>query len=242
MSLASNVVLVTGGASGIGQAIVERFVKAGSQVLVCGRREDRLAQIKKELGVKTFVCDVAKNDERIALFEWATKEAPALNVLVNNAGIQRFVNLNENEEWDSTEEEIAINLHAPIHLCRLFVAHLMKQKNPAIMNVTSGLAFSPLAKAPVYSATKAALRSFTLSLRYQLAKTPIRVVEIIPPAVNTDLGGPGQHDFGVPLKEFADSIMARVDKGDLEVPFGMSERASQASRAELNKVFTMMNP
>lgn len=242
MSLAGNTVLVTGGATGIGLAITERYLKAGSQLLICGRREDRLQEVKKKHpGVRTFVCDVGKGADRIKLYEWATRECPNLNVLVNNAGIQRHLELGAQEDWHKTEEEIAINLHAPIHLARLFTPHLLKQKSPAIVNVTSGLAFSPLARVPVYSATKAALRSFTLSLRHQLKGTPIKVVEIIPPAVNTDLGGVGLHDFGVNLDEFADSVMARVDRGDLEVPFGMSEKSSQASRADLDKVFAMMN-
>src|SRR6185312_15994897 len=146
-------------------------------------------------------------------------EFPNLNVLVNNAGIQRRdFNFTQTgpEPWPRTHEELAINLEAPIHLTELFVPHFKKQNDPVIINVTSGLAFVPIVAMPLYCATKAALHSFTLSLRHQLApggiasrevaSGGIKVIEIIPPAVNTDLGGPGLHTFGVPLNEFADSV------------------------------------
>jgi uncharacterized oxidoreductase len=162
-------------------------------------------------------------------------------VLVNNAGIQRRVSLTEPDEWDRTREEIAINFEAPIHLSALFIPHLLRQERPAIVNITSGLAFVPLARLPIYSATKAGLRSFTLSLRHQLARTPIRVVEIVPPAVNTDLGGPGLHTFGVPVGEFADAVMARLRDGALEIPYGFSMQTSRASREDLDTLFTQMN-
>jgi uncharacterized oxidoreductase len=248
MDLSSNTVLITGGASGIGLALAERFLNAGSQVIICGRREDKLREAQTKLpGLHIRACDVAKAAERVALLQWVRREFPALNVLINNAGIQRRIQLAEsvqpknNGEWAQMQQEIAINFEAPIHLATLFIPHLLQQQRPAIMNVTSGLAFAPLVAAPVYSATKAALRSFTLSLRHQLAKTPIQVVEIIPPAVNTDLGGPGLHDFGVPLDEFADAAFARLKKGDLEIAYGYAEMASRASREELNAAFERMN-
>ena len=242
MDFAANTVLISGGASGIGLALAERFLEAGSQVIVCGRREERLREARARRPRLTIRrCDLAQVGERVALFHWAVAEFPRLNVLVNNAGIQRRVKLAEHEEWTDTQQEIAINLEAPVHLSRLFIPHLLKQVNPAILNVTSGLAFTPLAAVPVYSATKAALRSFTLSLRYQLAQTPIRVVEIVPPAVNTDLGGPGLHTFGVPVEEFADAVMVRLRAGDAEIPYGFSAQASRASREELDALFQRMN-
>jgi uncharacterized oxidoreductase len=242
MDFTSSTVLISGGASGIGLALAERFLQAGSQVAVCGRRPEKLRAAQAKLPQLTIRrCDLAQVAERVALFQWAVKEFPRLNVLVNNAGIQRRVNLATHEEWPNTQEEIAINLEAPIHLARLFIPHLLGQATPAILNVTSGLAFTPLAVVPVYSATKAALRSFTLSLRHQLAQTPIRVVEIVPPAVNTDLGGPGLHTSGVPVEEFADAVMAGLRAGDTEIPYGFSARASRASRQELDELFRRMN-
>ena len=242
MDVGSNTILITGGASGIGLALTERFLRAGSQVIVCGRREDKLREAQtRHPRLAIRICDVAEEREREALLRWAVAEFPRLNVLVNNAGIQRRVRFATAEEWRETRQEIAINLEAPIHLSRLFIPHLLKQERPVIVNVTSGLAFTPLAGVPIYSATKAALRSFTLSLRHQLSSTPIQVVEIVPPAVNTDLGGPGLHTFGVAVEEFAEAVMARLCKGDLEIPYGFSVEASRASRDELDALFTRLN-
>ncbi len=242
MKMNGNTVLVTGGASGIGLAIASRFLAAGSRVLICGRREDKLSEAKlRHPDLQTFVCDVSSEVGRGQLWRWATSQFPELNVLVNNAGIQHRMSLEGGEAWMQAEQEIAINLEAPIHLSMLFVPHLLGQANPALINVTSGLAFTPLARVPVYCATKAALRSFTLSLRRQLEKTPLRVIEIIPPAVDTDLGGPGLHTFGVALDEFADAIMQRLAAGEIEIAYGFAQKASQASRPELDEIFRRMN-
>lgn len=243
MDVAGHTVLITGGGSGIGLALAERFLRAGSDVIICGRRAGKLRDAQAaHPGLHTRVCDVETAPGRLSLFEWAVGEFPQLNVLVNNAGIQRRVaQLADEHDWERAHQEIAINLEAPLHLSGLFIPHLRKQKRAAILNVTSGLGFAPLASTPIYSATKAALHSFTLSLRHQLSETPIQIVEIIPPAVNTDLGGVGLHTFGVPVDEFADAVMARIKNGDLEIAYGFSEQASRASRAELDQMFTKMN-
>lgn len=243
MNLAANTVLITGGASGIGLALAERFVEAGSTVIVCGRRADKLQEAERKLpGLVTRICDVGVAAERVALLAWVRSEFPTVNVLINNAGIQNRVPLaTDTEAWETRQQEIVINLDAPIHLSVLFINHLREQPDPAIINVTSGLAFAPAAFAPIYSATKAALHSFTLSLRHQLKDTHIRVLEIVPPAVNTDLGGPGLHDFGVPVDEFADSVMERLAAGEVEVGYGSSEKNRLASRAELDAIFQQMN-
>jgi uncharacterized oxidoreductase len=242
MDLASNSVLITGGASGIGFALAERFLQAGSEVIICGRRPEQLrAAQEKQPRIRIRVCDVAKESDRLSLCRWAVGEFAGLNVLVNNAGIQRRLDLAQLEEWEHTRQEIAINFEAPVHLSNLLIPHLLKQQRPAILNVTSGLGFVPMARVPIYSATKAALHSFTLSLRHQLSHTPIQIVEIIPPAVNTDLGGPGLHTFGVALDEFADAVMAGMRNGDLEISYGFAEQASRASRAQLDELFTRMN-
>ncbi|HEX8369466.1 MAG TPA: SDR family NAD(P)-dependent oxidoreductase [Pyrinomonadaceae bacterium] len=242
MELSGNTILITGGASGIGYAFAERFLAAGSEVVICGRREDKLQEAKaKHPEFHTRVCDVSDAAERAALFDWATGEFPRLNVLVNNAGIQRRVNLSESEDWRRTRSEIAINFDAPVHLARLFIPHLLKRERPAIINVTSGLSFVPLANVPVYCATKAALHSFTLSLRQQLSETPISVIEVAPPAVDTDLGGVGLHTFGVPLDEFAGAVFQRLPQGETEIAYGTAQKASRASREELDEMFKFMN-
>jgi uncharacterized oxidoreductase len=211
-------------------------------VIICGRREEKLLEVKETYPqIHTRVCDVAKVSERLALFECARRKFPGLNVLINNAGVQRRMNLIENEDWELTQSEIAVNFEAPVHLSRLFIQHLLKQKSAAILNVTSGLSFAPLANVPVYCATKAALHSFTLSLRHQLAETMVEVIEIVPPAVDTDLGGPGLHTFGVNLDEFADAMFHDLAKGEREIAYGTAGAASRAARDELDEISRRMN-
>ena len=243
MNLANNTILLTGGASGIGLALAARFLQAGSEVIICGRRADKLAEAQAQHpGLHTRVCDVADATARIELVRWATTEFPRLNVLVNNAGIQNRVQLpTDTADWETRRQELIINLEAPIHLATLLIPHLRQQPQASIINVTSGLSFAPAAFVPIYSATKAALHSFTLSLRHQLAPTGIAVLEIVPPAVDTDLGGPGLHTFGVPVDAFADSVLARLAAGEQEVGYGMSEEVRLASRAELDERFRLMN-
>lgn len=243
MNLSGNTVLVTGGATGIGRAIAERFLAAGSEVVVCGRRDDRLRELSG-LGPKlhTLRADLATAPEREALASAILRDFPALNVLVNNAGIQRQARvLHDTASWAERQAEIAINFEAPVHLTSLFLAQLQAQPKSAIINVTSGLAFVPAVFAPVYAATKAALHSFTVALRFELRDTSIRVIELVPPAVNTDLGGVGTHTFGTPLDEFADAVMPRVAAGELEVGYGFSETGRRASREVLDQTFERMS-
>ncbi|MDN4072037.1 SDR family oxidoreductase [Fictibacillus terranigra] len=237
MNITGNTILITGGASGIGLAFAERFLKEGNKVIVAGRREEKLAEAKEKYPeLHTKVCDVSKEDERIALFEWASSEFPDLNVLVNNAGIQQRVNLqNADHDWSYYQKEMAINIEGPIHLSMLFIPHLKKQKRAAIMNITSGLAIQPGVWVPIYSATKAAMHSFTLTLRYQLEDTNIEVVEILPPAVNTDLGGVGLHTFGAPVDDFADTIFEGLKKEKVEVGYGGTEERLSAPREEIEQ-------
>jgi uncharacterized oxidoreductase len=127
-----------------------------------------------------------------------------------------------------------------MHLCRAFIPHLLTRERPALVNVTSGLAFIPASMMPIYAATKAALHSFTMSLRHQLAATPIQVIEIVPPAVDTDLGGVGVHATGVPLDEYADSIFTALATDSVEFGYGFSERARLATRAEIDEIIERM--
>jgi uncharacterized oxidoreductase len=237
VNLSGNTILITGGASGIGLAFAERFLKAGNEVIVVGRREEKLKEAKDKFPkLHTRVCDVSNEADRLSLFEWVKSEFPELNVLVNNAGIQQRVNLlKANKDWDYYRSEIAINLEGPIHLCMLFVPDFVKKKNATIINVSSGLAIAPGVWVPVYSATKAALHSFTISLRLQLAETNVNVVEVLPPAVNTDLGGVGLHTFGAPLDEFADAVFKGFENGDLEIGYGDSVKRLRASRNEIDQ-------
>jgi uncharacterized oxidoreductase len=243
MRLDGNTLLITGGASGIGLALARRFVHAGSTVVICGRRRETLEQARRECPeLHTLACDVSVEAERVALAERVVREFPALNVLINNAGIQnRPPPLAQPQDWAAHRAEIATNLEAPMHLAMLLIPHLLARPAPAIINVSSGLAFVPIAAMPTYCATKAALHSFTQSLRYQLKDGPVRVVELIPPAVNTDLAGRGLHTFGVPLDEFADHAVARLASDELEFGYQFSEKGRLSSRQELDEQFAAVN-
>ena len=187
MKVTGNKILITGGGSGIGYAMAERFVEEGNTVIICGRREEALSEAKEKLpSIVTKQCDLANESERVELFDWISREHSDLNVLVNNAGIQNWMSVTDEDFFSRAKDEITTNIEAPIHLTSLF---LKLKSLSTIMNVTSGLSFVPFTKVPVYSATKAFFHSFTVSLRHLLKSRNVEVIEIIPPALNTDLGG-----------------------------------------------------
>jgi uncharacterized oxidoreductase len=239
MELKNNKILVTGGASGIGLAMAERFIKEGNTVIVCGRRESALMEAKEKLpSVITRQCDLTREADREDLYNWLSKEHPDLNVLVNNAGIQQWMSVSDSDFMAKAKHEINTNIEAPLHLTNLF---LQLPSLNTIMNVTSGLAFVPLSKVPVYSATKAFFHSFTLSLRVLLKSKNIEVIEVIPPALNTDLGGIGLHDNAPPVSEFITAIFEQLKKDETTLTFGFSETASKAGQEVLQPIFARMN-
>ncbi|WP_079912815.1 SDR family oxidoreductase [Paenibacillus sp. 32352] len=239
MKLSGNTILITGGSTGIGLAFAERFIKAGNRVIVCGRREQVLQKAKEQFpSLITRVIDLDIESERSALFDWVTANYPEVNVLVNNAGIQQRFNVlkaDARSNWSYFSKEITTNLEAPFHLSMLFAPFLAAKEEAAIINVTSGLAFTPFAIAPIYSATKAALHSFTMSLRHQLSDTSVEVIEVAPPAVNTELGGAGLHTQGEPLDAFADGIFKGLEEGKKEIGYGTSVNRLRMSRDEIDE-------
>ncbi len=244
MNLDGQTVLITGGASGIGLALARRFHARGNTVIICGRDREKLATAKSGLpGVVTLRADVSEAAGRVDLFRTVTRDFPTLSVLVNNAGIQNQPPpLLQTQDWPAHADEIAINLAAPIHLAMLALPFLAGKPGAAIINVTSGLAFVPMARMPVYCATKAALHSFTLSLRHQAKASGVSVIELAPPAVNTDLGGKGLHDFGEPVDAYADDAFAALAAGALEHGYKFSEVARTADAAGRDAIFARMNP
>jgi len=248
METSGNTILITGGATGIGLALAEAFLQAGNEVLICGRRAEKLEQARRRLpALHTLQCDVADVGQRQALFEWATGQFPALNVLVNNAGIQRQIDLCAGaDSLLDGEDEIEINLTAPIHLSTLFIPHLARQSEAAIINVSSGLGFIPLAFMPVYCATKAALHSFSLSLRRQLRDTPVKVFEIIPPTVDTELdrgarSRRGQADRGIPPSEVAQATLQALAVDEYELAVGRAQGLRMGARTEPEQFFDRIN-
>jgi uncharacterized oxidoreductase len=239
MKLSNNKILITGGASGIGFGMAERFVKEGNTVIICGRRESALHEAKEKVpGVITKQCDLASETEREELFRWVAAEHSDLNVLVNNAGIQYWMSVSDADFFIKAKDEININIQAPLHLTSLF---LQLKSLDTIMNVTSGLSFSPYAKIPVYSATKAFFHSFTLSLYALMKSKNIEVIEVVPPALNTDLGGKGLHDAAPPVSDFIESIFIQLKEGKTQLTFGTSELRSKAGQEILRPIFEQMN-
>jgi uncharacterized oxidoreductase len=240
MNISGNKILITGGASGIGLGLTERFVRENNTVIICGRREEALkAAAEKFPGVLTRQCDLSVEAERIKLREWISEQHPDLNVLVNNAGIQNWVRLSDADFYQKSKEEIAINIVAPLHMISLFAG---LESLRTIINVTSGLAFVPLAKVPVYSATKAFFHSLSMSTQYLLKPKGIEVIEIIPPALNTDLGGKGIHDHAPSVSGFMEAVFKQLKEGKTTVSDGFSAAMTQATPAELKAAFERMNP
>ncbi|MFZ4477926.1 MAG: SDR family oxidoreductase [Saprospiraceae bacterium] len=240
MQISNNKILITGGASGIGFGLAERFIAENNTVIICGRRASALAEAAEKLpSVITHQCDLSVPEEREALFAWIIEEHNDLNVLINNAGIQNWMAVFDGDFYSRAKDEITVNIEAPIHLAALF----SKMKSiTTIINVTSGLSFVPLTKVPVYSATKAFLHSFTLSLRHLLEPQNIEVIEMIPPALNTDLGGKGLHDHAPPVSAFIDAIFEQLKAGKTELTFGFSEHMSKAGPEDLKAAFARLNP
>lgn len=240
MKLSGNKILITGGASGIGLGLTERFINEGNKVIICGRREDVLqAAANKFPSVITKACNLSVEAERIELYNWISENHNDLNVLVNNAGIQNWMSISDNDFYEKANTEITTNVLAPIHLTSLFTN--LKSLN-TIINVTSGLAFVQLSKAPVYCATKAFFHSFTLSLRHLLKEKNIEVIEMIPPALNTDLGGKGLHDGQPAVSDFVEAVFQQMKEGKIELTFGFSEVMAKATPDIINATFKKMNP
>ncbi len=237
MKLTGNTILITGGGSGIGEALARRFHDLGNTVIVAGRRQETLeaaAADRDHMHAMTLDIDSAE-----AIREFAARVVgrfPALNVLINNAGIMRMEQLAQQRELDDAEATVTTNLLGPIRLTDALVDHLTAQPNAAIVNVTSGLAFVPLVPAPTYSATKAAIHAYTICLREAL-KDKIEVIELAPPAVQTGLT-PGQETRPgyQPLDEFADDVMAVFQQAPTP-PEILVERAGFLRRAEVEGRF-----
>jgi uncharacterized oxidoreductase len=189
MELTNNTVLITGGTSGFGLEFTKRFLEMGNTVIITGRDQGKLDKAKQRFPkVHTFKSDVTDISAMANLFEIVTQQFPALNILINNAGEMRKINLHDTSiDLQNITREVDINLSGPIRMVQQFLPHLKKQRSGAIVNVTSGIAFGAFPISPVYGATKSGLRSYTQSLRVQLSKTNIKVFELAAPGSSTPL-------------------------------------------------------
>lgn len=209
MDLSGNTILITGGGSGIGRGLAQAFHSLGNQVVIAGRRQSALDQtIANNPGMRAFELDVEKPSSIRDFAVRTVAEFPSLNVLINNAGIMRRENLlAQQTNLDDAESIVATNLLGPIRLAAALMPHLLKQPRATIINVSSGLAFLPMAVTPSYCATKAAIHSYTMSLRHQLRHTSVEVLELIPPYVQTDLMDGADNPRAMPLSQFIAEVM-----------------------------------
>lgn len=236
MELKNRTILITGGTSGIGLELARQLLARGNTVLVTGRDPAKLDATRQALpGAHVFPSDVSEPAAIAALHERVLKEFPALDTLVNNAGIMRNLDLNQERGLEDVTREIETNLCGPVRMVQQFLPHLKTRPGALIVNVSSGLAFIPLPISPVYSATKAALHSFTQSLRVQLAGTGVTVVELAPPGVETPLFRGeferemrGQKAMGVDV--LARKAIAGIEAGRREVRPGLSNVLKAMSR------------
>lgn len=210
MQTSGNTILITGGGSGIGRGLAESLQAAGNQVIIAGRRQSALdATTQANPGMQSIALDIEKADGIQRFAAQVVERFSRLNVLINNAGIMRAENLKaEPVDLSAAEAIIATNLLGPIRLTAALLPHLKQQASATVINVSSGLAFVPLVLTPTYNATKAALHSYTQSLRYQLRSTRVEVLEIIPPYVQTELMNGAEDPRAMPLKDFIAETMS----------------------------------
>jgi uncharacterized oxidoreductase len=249
MKMHSNTIFITGGTSGIGKELAGAFHKLGNQVIISGRREDRLQSIcAANPGMRHFVLDVTDPGSVWDTARKIIEEFPGLNCVFNNSGVQRRHDFATGKSINDAAmlAEIQTNLLGLIRVTAEFLPHLKNQKNATLLNVSSGLAFVPLAVFPVYCATKAAVHSFSMSLRQQLKDSNVKVIELIPPYVATELGGSAQAPAGalhqMPLETFIAETMKELPGDADEIAIGGAKNLFAASGPEnVKRIFAGMN-
>lgn len=224
MKLSNNTILLTGGTSGIGLELLRQFYKLNNTIIVASRNADKLNNLRTEFPkVSTVVCDLGNSKSVRELLEHCLNTYPELNILINNAGIQYNYNWQEEEDgFHKISREIKINLTSPLYLIYGLLPLLSKQKEAAVINVTSALAFHPKRSAPVYCASKAALHNASKSLRYQLEDSSVKVFEIIPPLVDTPMTA-GRGKGKISPEELAEEFMGNFKKNRFESYIGKSK-------------------
>lgn len=214
MDITGNTILITGGGSGIGRALAEAFHARGNEVIVTGRNRERLREVEEaNPGIRAYELDVDDPAAISAFAERVVADHASLNVLINNAGIMRAEAIQDGGT-ETAEATIATNLLAPIRLTAALLPHLLARPKAAVLTVSSGLAYLPRAMAPTYCATKAAIHSYTQSLRVQLRGTPVEVIELVPPYVQTELMSPQQatDPNAMPLADYISETMALLEE------------------------------
>ena len=252
MKLNQKTILITGGTSGIGLELARQLLGRGNTVIVTGRDQDALDAATRTLpGLHTFRSDVSDPQAITALHEAVLPRFPALDTLINNAGVMRNIKLDRERSLQDVTREIEVNFSGPVRMVQQFLPHLLTRPGAIIVNVSSGLAFVPLPAAPVYCATKAAMHSYTQSLRVQLQATGVAVVELAPPGVETPLfrGEFVEETRGqkaMDPKELVRRAIAGIEAGKLELRPGLANVLSAMSRVAprfmLSQIVKMSRP
>ena len=237
MNIENNTILITGGSRGIGLEMAKQFANKNNKVIITGRDEQKLQQSAENLdNVTAIQSDVGNPDEIEKLYQRVVKDFPELNIIINNAGLMETINLKDNTRTAAElTKEIDVNLKGTIIMNNVFLPHLKQKNNAAIVNVSSGLAFVPHPIAPVYCATKAAIHSYTLSLRIQLKNTNIKVFELAPPLTGTEmLDAFNDEDIkGVPItpvEEMVTAFIKALSKDNYEIRIGIANQLKFMSR------------
>lgn len=218
-------VLITGGSRGIGLALAQRYLARGARVIVTGRSEESLAgAAARTPGLETVTSDIADASDRTQLAAHVVETMPDVDLVINNAGIQRRVPLAaDTADWQERASELDVLFDGPVHLNHLLIPTMLAHGRPStIVNVTSGGAFTPQPFAPFYSAAKAALHSYTVNLRFALRATPVRVLELIPPAVATSLSGL-ENPHGADVDDFVDAVVDAIGRHQPEIGYGPTD-------------------
>lgn len=222
MQLQNNTILITGGSSGIGLKLAERFIEKGNKVLICGRSNVKLNKAKELLPeLVVYQCDLSVEKECKMLFQRVSEEYPDCNVLINNAAIVHRTNFLDDEKMlNKAEVEIATNLIAPIVLTKLFLPLLLKNSDPHLINISTGLVYSPKADYPIYNSTKAGLHSFSQTIRMQLKYSTLSLVEVLMPVVDTPWHSGNVPQMAISADQAVGEMLNRLEKGQKEIKVG----------------------
>jgi uncharacterized oxidoreductase len=237
MKISGNTILITGGAGGIGLELAKQLESRGNKVIITGRDQTKLQKAKEQLpNIHIIRSDVTNPKEIEALFTRIKKDFPDTNILINNAGIMHTVNVHDTDgTLEDITQEVETNLNGPIRMIKTFLEHLKSKPSAAIVNVTSGLAFTPLPTSPIYCATKAGLHSYTLSLRVQLQRTQVKVFELAPPATKTELldSSDAEDMKGItvmPVQDLAAAAVKGLERDQFEIRPGQANLLKLMSR------------